>query len=320
MGFILGTVTIFNYGAGSAGIMRTLGKYMAGSAATFRCARQCEEFQAIVLTCTSQCFHGRRQCHPNRHVACDVRNMGKISIFATSTSKTIPTSPTKRKMISKMRNVHYSLSLSHTLTGRIQQFSAGSMFVSSGVSTFQSNLHGSALRSLLRQYGTCGWSCTAKPPTSMLEKRSSIALHASYVRFPPTTCAVCRALPCASASNFVGALLAWQGSSLEAVRSIQTHPEGCEPDNKRYWQWETAVELFLMIERCAVHFIPDGPQLKKLIIRCYQKTICRTPAAMEMIMLSENLKVDREPLTLIAALILCCIYPRISEAIRSLPT
>jgi Reactive mitochondrial oxygen species modulator 1 len=38
MGFILGTVTIFNYGAGPAGIMRTLGKYMAGSAATFRYA------------------------------------------------------------------------------------------------------------------------------------------------------------------------------------------------------------------------------------------------------------------------------------------
>lgn len=30
-----GVVTIFQYGAGTAGIMRTLGKYMAGSGATF---------------------------------------------------------------------------------------------------------------------------------------------------------------------------------------------------------------------------------------------------------------------------------------------
>ncbi|KAI1917368.1 subunit of TIM23 translocase complex [Ophidiomyces ophidiicola] len=35
MGFIIGTVSIFQYGAGPNGIMRTLGKYMAGSAATF---------------------------------------------------------------------------------------------------------------------------------------------------------------------------------------------------------------------------------------------------------------------------------------------
>ncbi|KIY00114.1 uncharacterized protein Z520_03799 [Fonsecaea multimorphosa CBS 102226] len=31
MGFIYGTVTIFQYGAGQAGVMRTLGKYMLGS-------------------------------------------------------------------------------------------------------------------------------------------------------------------------------------------------------------------------------------------------------------------------------------------------
>jgi len=35
MGFIVGTVTIFNYGAGPNGVMRTLGKYMLGSGATF---------------------------------------------------------------------------------------------------------------------------------------------------------------------------------------------------------------------------------------------------------------------------------------------
>ncbi|KIW16365.1 hypothetical protein PV08_06416 [Exophiala spinifera] len=36
MGFIYGTVTIFQYGAGHAGVMRTLGKYIVGSGATFR--------------------------------------------------------------------------------------------------------------------------------------------------------------------------------------------------------------------------------------------------------------------------------------------
>ena len=33
--FVLGTVTIFQYGAGQNGVMRTLGKYMLGSGATF---------------------------------------------------------------------------------------------------------------------------------------------------------------------------------------------------------------------------------------------------------------------------------------------
>lgn len=33
---VLGTVTIFQYGAGQAGVMRTLGKYIVGSGATFR--------------------------------------------------------------------------------------------------------------------------------------------------------------------------------------------------------------------------------------------------------------------------------------------
>jgi hypothetical protein len=33
---VLGTVTIFQYGAGQAGVMRTLGKYIIGSGATFR--------------------------------------------------------------------------------------------------------------------------------------------------------------------------------------------------------------------------------------------------------------------------------------------
>ncbi|KPI44007.1 Protein MGR2 [Cyphellophora attinorum] len=35
MGFIYGTVTIFQYGAGQAGVMRTLGKFMVGSGAMF---------------------------------------------------------------------------------------------------------------------------------------------------------------------------------------------------------------------------------------------------------------------------------------------
>ncbi|KAJ5239625.1 Protein mgr2 [Penicillium chermesinum] len=35
MGFIVGTVTIFQYGAGPNGVFRTLGKYMVGSGATF---------------------------------------------------------------------------------------------------------------------------------------------------------------------------------------------------------------------------------------------------------------------------------------------
>lgn len=33
--FSAGTVTIFQYGAGPNGVMRTLGKYMLGSGATF---------------------------------------------------------------------------------------------------------------------------------------------------------------------------------------------------------------------------------------------------------------------------------------------
>ncbi|KIV88199.1 hypothetical protein PV10_09117 [Exophiala mesophila] len=35
MGLIYGTVTVFQYGGGQAGVMRTLGKYMVGSGATF---------------------------------------------------------------------------------------------------------------------------------------------------------------------------------------------------------------------------------------------------------------------------------------------
>jgi len=35
MGFIYGTVTIFQYGAGQAGVLRTLSKYMAGSGGMF---------------------------------------------------------------------------------------------------------------------------------------------------------------------------------------------------------------------------------------------------------------------------------------------
>lgn len=103
MGFILGTVTIFNYGAGSAGIMRTLGKYMAGSAATFRYAMQRGKHQKSTLTEDSQRIHGRRQCHPNRRIAYDVRNMGEIPISTAPTSKTTPTSSTKRRMRPNMK-------------------------------------------------------------------------------------------------------------------------------------------------------------------------------------------------------------------------
>ena len=35
MGFVYGTVTIFQYGAGTAGVMRTLGKFMVGSGSMF---------------------------------------------------------------------------------------------------------------------------------------------------------------------------------------------------------------------------------------------------------------------------------------------
>ena len=35
---VQGTVTIFQYGAGPNGVMRTIGKYMLGSGATFGCA------------------------------------------------------------------------------------------------------------------------------------------------------------------------------------------------------------------------------------------------------------------------------------------
>ncbi|KAF4587341.1 mitochondrial genome maintenance protein Mgr2 [Ophiocordyceps camponoti-floridani] len=35
IGFIFGTVNIFRYGAGSQGVMRTLGQYMGASGATF---------------------------------------------------------------------------------------------------------------------------------------------------------------------------------------------------------------------------------------------------------------------------------------------
>lgn len=35
MGFIYGTVTIFQYGAGTAGVFRMLGKYMSASGGMF---------------------------------------------------------------------------------------------------------------------------------------------------------------------------------------------------------------------------------------------------------------------------------------------
>ena len=58
MGFILGTVTIFNYGAGPAGVMRTLGKYMAGSAATFRYAVYAAVHRPVALTEVISVFMG----------------------------------------------------------------------------------------------------------------------------------------------------------------------------------------------------------------------------------------------------------------------
>jgi hypothetical protein len=171
MGFILGTVTIFNYGAGSAGIMRTLGKYMAGSAATFRCARQRDEFRESTLTDVFQCFHGRRQCHPHRHIACDVRNMGEISVSASSSSKTIPTSPTKRKVIPKMRNVYHSLACLFVTFGQ-DIFSISVSVITYlpalAISTFQSSPNGTVLKLLAWHYGNCGCFCSAKSLTSLL--------------------------------------------------------------------------------------------------------------------------------------------------------
>ena len=107
MGFILGTVTIFNYGAGPAGIMRTLGKYMAGSAATFRCAMNRREASSESADRTYQCLHGRRQRHQNRCIASDVRNMGEIPVSAPASPEAIPTSSTKRRMIPKIQIVYY---------------------------------------------------------------------------------------------------------------------------------------------------------------------------------------------------------------------
>jgi hypothetical protein len=37
MGFLYGTVNIFRYGAGTTGVMRTLGQYMFMSGSTFGC-------------------------------------------------------------------------------------------------------------------------------------------------------------------------------------------------------------------------------------------------------------------------------------------
>jgi len=55
-----------------------------------------------------QCLHGRRQCHQNRCIACNVRNMGKIPLSTIATSEAIPTSSTKKRMISEIQLVYYN--------------------------------------------------------------------------------------------------------------------------------------------------------------------------------------------------------------------
>ncbi|EXJ73124.1 uncharacterized protein A1O5_04273 [Cladophialophora psammophila CBS 110553] len=71
MGFIYGTVTIFQYGAGQAGVMRTLGKYMLGSGAMF-----------------GQSLHGHRKHHSNRFASNGIGSMGAIAISTSCSSAT----------------------------------------------------------------------------------------------------------------------------------------------------------------------------------------------------------------------------------------
>lgn len=62
---LIGTVNIFRYGAGSQGIMRTLGQYMGASGATFGfvCAYSLPNLD-VMLTEASQVLHGSWQRHP----------------------------------------------------------------------------------------------------------------------------------------------------------------------------------------------------------------------------------------------------------------
>lgn len=59
-----GTVTIFQYGAGTAGVFRTLGKYMGASGGMFAYALATN---TVLLRANSwQRLHGYRQCYPPR--------------------------------------------------------------------------------------------------------------------------------------------------------------------------------------------------------------------------------------------------------------
>lgn len=60
---LIGTVNIFRYGAGSQGIMRTLGQYMGASGATFGFVYAYFLFiwmPDVILTMVSQILHGSR--------------------------------------------------------------------------------------------------------------------------------------------------------------------------------------------------------------------------------------------------------------------
>lgn len=60
---LIGTVNIFRYGAGSQGIMRTLGQYMGASGATFGFVYTYVLFTwmlDMILTMVSQILHGSR--------------------------------------------------------------------------------------------------------------------------------------------------------------------------------------------------------------------------------------------------------------------
>lgn len=71
---IEGTVTIFQYGAGPNGVMRTLGKFMLGSGATFGYATLYNsilrrDFLLMTLLVIEQSVYVHRQRHPYRRTS-----------------------------------------------------------------------------------------------------------------------------------------------------------------------------------------------------------------------------------------------------------